>query len=123
MDLTRKIQKMAEGQGITHFGTANLLRAHDFILEQGGPAVAEFPKSISLGITLPDTIVDQLPRRTDRAVALSYRHHAYTVINQRLDLTARSSASIFKEEAIRCYQSPRLSRLMMSGFVLRSPTN
>ena len=88
---------MAQQQGTTHFGMASLLEAHNFILEQGGPVVAEFPNSISLGIALPNSIVDQLPRRTDRAVALSYKHHAYGIINQRLDFIA-SLISIFIQE-------------------------
>ena len=97
MDLTNKIEKMAKQHGVTYFGVASLSKAHDFILEQGGPIVTEFPISISLGITLPSAIVDQLPARSDRAVALSYRHHAYDVINQRLDSVV-SLISIFIQE-------------------------
>ena len=97
MDLVKRIEKMAKQQGATHFGMASLLEAHTFILEQGGPIVAEFPNSISLGIALPNSIVDQLPRRADRAVALSYKHHAYGIINQRLDFIA-SLISIFIQE-------------------------
>jgi len=97
MDLSQKIQNMAKEQGITHFGVANLSVAHNFILEQGGSVVAEFPNSVSLGIRLPQAIVDQLPRRADRAVALSYRHHAYGVINQRLDFAASLISSYIQE--------------------------
>lgn len=94
MDLTKIVEKMAKREGITYFGVASLSRARDFILGQGGPAVAKFPTSISLGIALPKAIVDELPRRSDRGVALSYRYHAYDVINQRLDIIA-SFISIF----------------------------
>ena len=97
MDLTNKIEKMAKQQGVTYFGVANLSKMHDFILEQGGPIVTKFPISISLGITLPMAIVDQLPGRSDRAVAFSYKHHAYDIINQRLDSVA-SFLSLFIQE-------------------------
>jgi epoxyqueuosine reductase len=94
VELTKRIENMAKREGITYFGVATLSGAHDFILEQGGPAVGGFPISISLGLTLPKAIVDELPRRSDRAVALNYRCHAYEVINQRLDIIA-SLLSIF----------------------------
>lgn len=85
MNLTRELNSLACQNGITFFGIADLSCAHDFILDQGGPVVADFPFSISLGITLPKAIVDQLPNRSQRSVAVNYRHHAYDVVNQRLD--------------------------------------
>lgn len=94
MDLSKRIREMAVEEGITYFGVASLLEVHNLILKQGGPIVVEFPISISLGITLPNAIVDQLPSRSERAIAISYRHHAYDVINQRLDSIA-SLISIF----------------------------
>lgn len=55
---------------------------------QGGPEVASYPRAISLGIILLDSIVDQLPRRADRAVSVAYKHHAYDVVNDQLDAIA-----------------------------------
>ena len=111
MDLTKRIEKMAEGEGITHFGVADLSIAHDFILEQGGPFLSEFPLSISIGITLPKAIVDQLPRRSDRAVALSYKHHVYDVINQRLDSTASLIAIFIQKKGHRTLPIPASSTI------------
>ena len=88
MDLRKRIVRMAEGEGVTHFGVGDLSEAYGFIVAQGGAMVAEYPISISIGITLPKAIVDQLPRRMERAIALTCRHHGYEVINQRLDLIA-----------------------------------
>ena len=88
MTLTQELNNLARENGITHFGIADLSYAHSFILDQGGPVIADFPFSISLGITLPKAIVDQLPNRLQRSVAVNYRHHAYDIINQRLDHTA-----------------------------------
>ena len=97
MNLTKELNSLACENGITYFGIADLSRAHDFILDQGGAVTANFPFSISLGITLPKAIVDQLPNRSQMAVAVSYRHHAYDVINQRLDHTA-SLLSLFLQQ-------------------------
>lgn len=88
MDLTDRIKELALQNGITYFGAGDLSNAKAAILRQGGPEIWSFPYSISLGISLIDHIVDQLPRRSEPTVALNYKHHAYDVINQRLDLVA-----------------------------------
>ena len=106
MDLTGTIEAIAKQQGIAYFGVAGLSVARDFILEQGGPRVAEFPISISLGITLPKAIVDQLPARSERAVALNYRHHAYDVINQRLDSMASLISLLIQDKGYKALPIP-----------------
>jgi len=68
--------------------------------------VAEFPIAVSLGLSLPKAIVDQLPRRSDKAVAMSYRHHAYDIINQRLDFTASRMALSIQGEGHRSLPIP-----------------
>ncbi len=97
MNLTKELNSLASENGITYFGIADLSYAHDSILDQGGPVIAGFPFSISLGITLPKAIVDQLPNRSQKSVAINYRHHAYDVINQRLDHIA-SLLSLFLQQ-------------------------
>jgi epoxyqueuosine reductase QueG len=88
MDLNDKLKTIAETWGADFFGVADLAAAHGAILEQGGPVIAAYPRAISIGMTIPHAIVDQLPQRADRAVAVNYRHHGYDVINQRLELLA-----------------------------------
>jgi epoxyqueuosine reductase len=83
--LENHIQTLAEEMGVDFFGVADLGRARGAILNQGGPVIAGYPRAISCGIALLDAIVDQLPQRADRAVAMSYRHHCYDIVNQRLD--------------------------------------
>lgn len=80
-------------------GVADLASAHEAILAQGGPAIAEFPRALSIGIALLHPVVDQLPQRADRAVAMAYRHHGYDVVNQRLDhITSRLSSVLQGED-------------------------
>ncbi len=88
MDLDAKLQELAEGLGADFYGVADLTPAREAILEQGGELVQGYPVAVSIGIALPHAIVDELPRRAERAVAVSYRAHAYDVINLRLDEVA-----------------------------------
>jgi epoxyqueuosine reductase QueG len=98
MELDKDFAKMAETYGTDFFGVADLSLAYDAILEQGGKVTADFPRAISIGIALFDSIVDQLPQREERAVAVSYKHHCYDVINQRLDLiVSRLSSELVSE--------------------------
>lgn len=98
MALNSKIAGLAETLGVDFWGVADLLIAHEAILEQGGPAVAAFPRAVSVGVALLDPLVDALPRRAERAVALSYRHHAYNLVNQRLDhITSRLGGLLQRE--------------------------
>ncbi len=89
------LRQQAETLGADFFGVADLAPARDAILEQGGPVVASFPRAISVGVALMHSIVDQLPQRADRAVAVTYRAHAYDIVNARLDqITARLSSQL-----------------------------
>ena len=98
MGLTEQIKEISFQNGVTYFGVADLSNAKQAILNQGGSGIAGFPYSISLGISLINHIVDQLPRRSEPSVALNYRHHAYDVINQRLDLIASIVSSFMQQQ-------------------------
>jgi epoxyqueuosine reductase len=98
MDLDGRLKDLALDFGADYFGVADLLPAHDAILEQQGAlAIAECPRAISVGIALLHSIVNQLPRRAERAVAVNYRHHAYNIINQRLDLVTSRLSSLLQQ--------------------------
>lgn len=111
MVVNHKIKKIVEIWGADFFGLANLSLAHDEILTQGGPVIASYPWAISVGIVLLHTIVDQLPYRANRAVAVSYRHHSYDVINQRLDLLISHVSSLLQREGYRALPVPAAKRV------------
>jgi epoxyqueuosine reductase len=94
--LDQTLRRAAAGLGVDLFGVADLAPAHDFILDQGGPVLAAYPRALALGVALPHAVVDQLPDRADRAVAIGYLHHGYDLINQRLDLAASRLASLLQ---------------------------
>ncbi len=101
----------AETWGADLYGVADLAPAHDAILAQGGPAVAGFPRAISLGVGLLHAIVDQLPQRAERAVAVNYLHHSYDLVNQRLDLVASRVSSRLQREGYRALPIPASQRI------------
>jgi epoxyqueuosine reductase len=93
MDPDDQLQTMALELGADFYGVADLTPANGFVLEQGGEAVAAYPRCISIGIGLLHTIVDQLPQRQEPAVASSYWMHSYEVVNRRLDAIASRLAA------------------------------
>jgi len=106
MELDSGVTGLAEEMGASFLGVADLSPAYEAILDQGGSMVAEFPRAISIGIILSHAIVDQLPQRADRTVAMTYRHHAYDVVNQRLDHITSRLSGVLQEEGYRALPVP-----------------
>jgi epoxyqueuosine reductase QueG len=104
--LDEELRTLAGTMGVDFFGVADLAPAREAILEQGGATIAGFPRAISLGIGLLHPIVDQLPQRDDRAVAQLYRHHAYDLVNQRLDHVASPLAGLIQRAGYRALPVP-----------------
>lgn len=115
MNLRAGVQELAERWGADFFGVAELAVARDAILAQGGAMVAEYPRAISIGIVLPHSIVNQLPRRAERAVAASYRSHAYGVVNQRLDLVASQVFGFLQKQGYSAMPIPASQRVDDEG--------
>jgi epoxyqueuosine reductase len=111
MELDNWSMESAQAWGADFFGVADLSPAHDAILAQGGPVIAAYPRAVSLGIGLLHAIVDQLPRRAERAVAANYRYHAYDLINQRLDLIASRLSGVLQHEGYRVLPIPTSQRV------------
>ena len=111
MDLENQLRDSAMAWGADYFGIADLTPARDAFIEQSGTEIAQYPRSISVGITLFHTIVNQLFRRPDRAVAVSYRSHCYDVINERLDQIISRVASILQRRGHRAYPIPAAKRV------------
>lgn len=109
--LDEKIRTYAERLEPDFFGVADLSPAYEAILAQGGPEIARYPRAISMGVRLMDSIVDQLPRRNERAVQVSYRHHAYDVINLRLDDMASRMASALQRMGYAALPVPSSKRV------------
>ena len=111
MDLENQLHDSAMVWGADYFGIADLTPARATILEQGGTEIAQYPRSISVGIALFHTIVNQLPRRPDRSVAVSYRSHCYDVINVRLDQIISRLTSTLQRCGHRAFPIPAAKRV------------
>ena len=83
-DLKLIIESRARDLGVDFFGLADLTGAKDAIIAQG-ELYGEFPRGISFGIRLQNSIVDRLGKDRSEHQALLYREHCYAVINRRLD--------------------------------------
>ncbi|MBN1382975.1 MAG: epoxyqueuosine reductase [Deltaproteobacteria bacterium] len=95
--------------GADFWGVADLSMAREAIVDQGGGLVDGYPFAVSVGIALSHAIVDQLPEREQRAVAVSYRHE-YDVVNQRLDLIASHISGVIRRQGFRAYPVPASKR-------------
>jgi epoxyqueuosine reductase len=111
MGLEELLRDVAMNWGADYFGIADLSPARDTILEQGGMEIAAYPCAISIGIALLHPIVDQLPRRSQRAAAVSYRSHCYDVINARLDQITSYMGGILQRQGYRAFPVPASKRV------------
>jgi epoxyqueuosine reductase len=111
LDRDLLLKHKAEDLEVDFFGVADLAPVRDFIVDQGGDWLAEFPVAVSIGITLPHAIVDQLPRRSERGVGVSYRTHAYNFINARLDQAASRVASHLQRQGWHSLPVPASKRV------------
>lgn len=101
-----RLEGLADALGADFFGVADLSLAREALLAQGGPAIAEYRRAVSMGIALFHPVVDELPQRAERAVAEGYQHHCYDVINQRLDLIASRLSSVLQRDGYRALPVP-----------------
>ena len=110
-ELAQRLQHAVDLAGLDFYGLADLAPAYDAILDQGGPDIAAFPRAVSIGIALLHPIVDRLPNRADRAAALEYHHHVYTVVNARLDAAASWLASVLQRTGYQAMSIPASNRV------------
>lgn len=106
MKLNRQLADIAHSRAINFFGVADLSPVYDTVLAQGGKFVAGFPFSISIGISLLDSIVALLPQRDEKTVKLSYQHHAYDIVNLRLDLAASHISGYLQQLGFSAFPIP-----------------
>jgi epoxyqueuosine reductase QueG len=113
MQLDARIRGNAEDWGADFYGVADLTPAHDFIAWQGGERLAQYPKAISIGIALLNPIVDGLPKRSDKAVAMEYKHHAYDTVNDLLDTIALRLSNSLQRQGFRALPIPASKRAVV----------
>jgi epoxyqueuosine reductase QueG len=106
-----ELRSIANEECIDLMGVADLAPAKDAMMRFGSLDVAMFPRAISLGLRIPDTVVEQLTHRMERRASVSYRTHGYEMLNMRLDLTTSRMASILQREGYAALPIPSSRRV------------
>jgi epoxyqueuosine reductase QueG len=87
-----QLEDQSHDMGAQFFGVADLSPVKGFIVDQGGAFLMDFPRAVSVGATLHDSIVDQLPRHKETPIARTY-DQLYGTVNASLNrITLRLSA-------------------------------
>lgn len=86
-NLEQEFHDLCQHHGVALFGIADLTPVQEFIIAQGGTWLKRFPRAISLGLPLVDSIVEQHSPHEPRRESL-YWHHVYNVITPALDFLA-----------------------------------
>ncbi len=100
------MEHLARSLGACCFGVADLKSANEFIVKQGRDFLNEFPRAISVGFRLLDSIVDQLYLHHNPMAVATYIYHIYHVVNPRLDRIALEIARILQEQKYKAYVVP-----------------
>lgn len=103
------LEKNAIEEGANFFGVGDLSRAKAAVHDQGGTLVSKYEKSVSIGITLPKTVVDALPRRSEREAALNYLK-LYDITNARLDKITTELSRLLEKEGYEALPVPASER-------------
>jgi epoxyqueuosine reductase len=111
MTLDKRLREIASNEGVDFFGYADLAPAKQAIKDQGGKRVASYPRAISVGIGIPNALVDQLEDREAAGVRVSYRLHGYRVINARLDQVTSKLASEIERSGYSALPVPASERM------------
>jgi len=85
VNLGCKLESLAKDMGATYFGIADLTPARQCISEQGGEFLAQFPRAVSHGFVLMDSIVNVLGSHNNVAALYTYRYHTHQAVNPRID--------------------------------------
>ena len=103
--LQRRLEALAYQNGADLFGVADLVQAHEFIVNQGGAMLGEFPRGVSIGMRLSDTIVDTHSPEEKHGLSL-YWWHVYSVITPMLDVLAQRIQHELQAEGYRTLHVP-----------------
>lgn len=85
--LTSELELFSQQHGTDLFGVADLTVAREFDFAKDHFLISQFPRAISVGMQLCDSIVDQHSPQEKQRESL-YWHHVYNVVTQSLDFVA-----------------------------------
>ncbi|MFO8089269.1 MAG: 4Fe-4S double cluster binding domain-containing protein [Desulfatiglandaceae bacterium] len=100
-ELRTRLEHETRNLGVRVFGVADLTQARSFIENQGGEFLTRYPRAVSMGVSLVDGIVDQLPHHKEIPVARTY-DYLYDTVNASLNRIALRASVMLNESG---YQS------------------
>ena len=84
-NLRGKLESLAKDMGATCFGIADLALGRQYVSEQGGEFITQFPRAVSHGFVLTNGIVNALANHDNIAALNTYWYYVYQIINPRID--------------------------------------
>jgi epoxyqueuosine reductase len=108
--LNNQIIKILKPYYIDYVGFADLSKYESDLIRFGGSIVKGYKQGISLGIVIPNSIVDHLPERDDPNISCEYKTHGYDILNERLNLIASTISSYLNQKGYRALPVPAANR-------------
>ena len=103
--LSEKLTKFSKTRGADLFGVADLTTVGPFTAAHGPDWIGRFPRAISLGMQLNDTILDVHSPLERRQHSL-YWHHVYDVVTPSLDFLAYDVSRWLKDRGFQAFPVP-----------------
>lgn len=107
--LENTIKNICKDEGSEYIGFADISPVRKEVIRQGGEILRPYQTAVVFGLVLQDSIVDMLVQRTEGA-KIFYYHHAYQVINTRIDLLTSRIADIIQESGFSALPIPASRR-------------
>lgn len=111
MELLDKIKELGDIHAIDFIGVAGLTKVKNDIKEISGSLIDEYPRALSIGIVLQDSIVDLLSGSDNYENALENKIHGYDVIMNRLDNFASIVGSVIQRNGYKAMPLPASERI------------
>ncbi len=111
MNLFQEIQQLGAVHAIDFIGVASISKSKREIESLGGLIVGDFPRALSIGIILQNSIVNLLEDRNVYENLLQYKTHAYDIINYRLDSFASIVSSFIRKNGYKVMPTPAAERI------------
>jgi epoxyqueuosine reductase QueG len=104
-NLEQYLRQLSQDNGGDLFGVADITSVRDFVVTQGGKTLEEYPRAVSIGMRILDSIIDQ--HQPDETKELSlYWHHVYSVVTPALDFLAFRLARVLQAEGYKVFAVP-----------------
>jgi len=111
VNLRGKLESLAKNVGATYFGIADLIPARQCISEQGGEFLAQFPRAVSHGFVLMDSIVNVLRYHSDAAAIHTYWYHTHQIVNPCIDSISLMLAQYLDKAGFQAFIVPSSQRV------------